>query len=100
MSDLQQLGEAKLLRLTEFYEGPDFVAFETLGAPLSRGEELPSADKAKFDRLLAAYPLDDFRDTMMKVAMEDAANLGASEKFAKCSAARKQAFDRSGLRFE
>lgn len=94
------LGEARLLRLTEFYEGRDFVAFESFGARLSKGEELPAADKAEFERLLAAYPLSDFRDAMMRVAVEDAANLGASDKFAKCDLARKQAFDRNRLRFE
>lgn len=94
------LGETRLLRLTEFYEGPDFVAFEALGARLSKGEELPAADKAEFERLFSAYPLNDFNDTMMRVAQSDAAISGVTERFARCSAARKVAFDRSKLRSE
>jgi hypothetical protein len=94
------LGEAKLLRLTSFYEGPDYLAFAALGDRISKGADVSAAEKAEFERLVAEYPLNDFRDTMMKVAMDDAAKLGASEKFAKCSAASKQAFDRNGLRFE
>jgi len=94
------LGEAKLRRLTEFYEGPDFVAFEALAARLSRGEELPAGDKAEFERLFSAYPLNEFNETMMRVAQSDAAISGVAERFARCSAARKDAFDRSNLRFE
>jgi hypothetical protein len=94
------LGEAKLLRLTEFYEGPNFVAFEALGARITKGEEVPAAEKAEFERLIAAYPLSDFRETMMRVALSDAANLSATVRFASCDAARKQAFARSNLRYE
>lgn len=58
----REFGSDKLLRLKEFYQGPDYALFISLShIPENK---LSNREKIALDRITRAYPLEDFFDQM------------------------------------
>ncbi len=92
----ERLGDAKTLRIAIFYESGDAAFLRELEDRHGRGEGASSADMARFQRIYAAYPLDEYYETVeASVGREDAL---APELFA-CDHARDEAYQQLGLRF-
>jgi hypothetical protein len=93
----RQLGEARLSRLIQFYEGEDFRTVDRL---MARGEEaLSAAEREQVQNILAAYPLAEFTEAMspLNPAFWEEDPFAAE---APCLATRNAALTRLGLRIE
>lgn len=68
----RRLGDEKLQRLTAFYKGAYFAAFDRIAAK-KEAEQSP-AEKQEFARIKAAYPLQDYLESSKQTASEMMSN--------------------------
>jgi hypothetical protein len=91
------LGEAKVRRMIEFYQGTDYPIIAAFDDRQRRGEQLGDADRREAARILAAYPLSEFLQALqnMDAVMHDDRFLAGATR---CSLAKRDALNRLGLR--
>jgi hypothetical protein len=92
-----RLGPERLDRMIAFYEGPDFARFAALGPDRAADKPLSAAEKAEFDRIVAAYPLREFAEAMQASGDGLFTDPAIGAVFAKCADARAAAFQRAKL---
>jgi hypothetical protein len=94
----RNLGEAKVRRLIQFYEGPDYRAFAEL-TPRVEGNPAPSAkDSAALAKLMADYPLEALNEQLgraQEVFTADQAFMGAAIR---CATEQRDSLEAAGLR--
>ena len=89
------LGSERLARLTAFYEGEDFRALDRITSRPE--EELTAQEQAERDRIISAYPIEDFVAAMQPsnpaFSMDEAMAM-----LDQCERERDEALQRQGLR--
>ncbi|HEU0097744.1 MAG TPA: hypothetical protein VFQ67_03120 [Allosphingosinicella sp.] len=94
----RNLGSATVQKLTSFYEGPDYAAFAALAARME-GEAKPSAaDSAALEKMMAAYPLEAFREQLSRAEEIFAADEAFMEAAVKCATEQLEALEAAGLK--
>lgn len=94
----RSLGPARLVRLTQFYEGADYTVFARIAPRIQRGEAVPAADARALNRILAAYPLVDFNAAFGAAQQNMMNDEGLVGRLRSCASATHEALDRQGLR--
>jgi hypothetical protein len=94
----RDLGEARLTRLVSFYEGPDFAAFNTLGARMAAASTPSPQDEAAMAKLLEAYPLKAYHDELNRAQEIIAADEGFMSAAMKCAEQQMNALEAAGLK--
>ena len=87
----RQLGTAKVTRLTQFYQGPDFLTFRALIDRTNQGETLSDTETATLSRLMTEYPLPELYAQFKRFEDELKVDTAFVGKITKCSLAKKQA---------
>jgi hypothetical protein len=94
----RDLGEAKVQRLVDFYEGPDYAAFAALGLRMG-GATAPSAeDRAAMAKLMEAYPLQAWLDGLNRAQEIFEADKGFMSAAMKCAREQMTALEAAGLK--
>jgi hypothetical protein len=94
----RDLGEAKVKRLVEFYEGPDYAAFAALGLRMGAAAEPSAEDQAAMAKLLEAYPLQAWLDRLNGAQEIIAADEGFLSAAMKCAERQMNALEAAGLK--
>jgi len=92
---IRGLGEAKVSRLIQFYQGDDYRALAAIHARQAGSE----SDRRETARILATYPLAEFAQLipqLQQTAMQDDAFLAGATR---CSLAKRDTFQQQGIRF-
>jgi len=95
---IRALGARKTILLLQFYRGPDFQRFLAFRSRLGTGALSP-AEGADLQRIMAAYPLEEFTsqvEASNQIAARDQQFLAGIRQ---CSIDKQAALDRLGLRY-
>jgi hypothetical protein len=92
------LGDAKVKRLVEFYEGPDYAAFAALGTRMSATPTPSAEDRSAMARLMEAYPLQEWLDGLNRAQEIIAADDGFLSAAMKCAEQQMNALEAAGLK--
>jgi hypothetical protein len=94
----RNLGDAKLSKLIDFYEGPDYAAFGALAARME-GKASPSAeDDAAMAKLMGTYPLQAFHEQLSRAEEIIAADQGFMTAALNCASEQVDALTAAGLK--
>ena len=88
----------QLQKLINFYEGPDYAAFKTLGLRMESGAAPSAEDKAALAKLMADYPLQAFIDQLGRAGEIIAADQGFMTAAMKCASEQVDALTAAGLK--
>ena len=94
----RDLGEARVQRLIEFYEGPDYAAFAALGLRMGAAAAPSAEDRAAMAKLLEAYPLQAWLDRLNRAQEIIMADEGFMTAAMKCAEAQMNALEAAGLK--
>ncbi|HEX8263057.1 MAG TPA: hypothetical protein VF547_09310 [Allosphingosinicella sp.] len=92
------LGEAKVKRLADFYAGPDYAAFEALGARMNAAATPSAEDQAAMAGLMEAYPLQAWLEGLNRAQEIIAADEGFLTEAMKCAELQMNALEAAGLK--
>ncbi|HEX8620411.1 MAG TPA: hypothetical protein VF718_00415 [Allosphingosinicella sp.] len=92
------LGEARVKRLVDFYQGPDYAAFEALGTRMSATPTPSAEDRAAMAKLMEAYPLQAWLDGLNRAQEIIAADEGFLGAAMKCAEQQMNALESAGLK--
>jgi hypothetical protein len=92
------LGEAGVKRLVDFYSGPDYAAFEALGARMTAASTPSAEDRAAMARLMEAYPLQAWLDGLNRAEEIISADQGFLTAAMKCAEQQMAELEAAGLK--
>jgi hypothetical protein len=95
----RSLGEAKLSRLIDFYEGSDYRTFSNLSDRNDRGERLTDAEFETMGRIMASYPLTELYQAMQASGTAMQQDQDFVTAATRCSMQKRAALIRVRLRF-
>ena len=94
-SSARRLGDEKLVRLTEFYRGPDFTRWAAIAD--KKEADRTQAEKDEFERVIAAYPLEEYLASSRESAQAMWESDGLFGALGKCEDAFSAAVEKAGL---
>jgi hypothetical protein len=94
----RDLGSARVQRLVDFYEGPDYAAFAALGLRMGAAATPSAEDWAAMAKLMEAYPLQDWLDRLNRAQEIIMADEGFMTAAMKCAEEQMKALEAAGLK--